>query len=233
LIGTDGSNGLSGGEGNDELRGFGSGTMEEGADLLTGGGGDDVIEGGDGFDFANYDAACQPVEVDLAAGTATGQGSDTLVDVEGAFGSECDDTFVGNDADNGFVALEGDDSIDGADGMDTAIFLLAPGPVTADLSAGTAVGPVGNDLLANLENLWGSSDDDTLTGDDETNSILGWFGDDSLLGGAGDDFLDGGEGTDEADGQDGSDTCSAEAQVSCESSRRTGRALFPWSAPLP
>ena len=233
LVGDDGSNGLSGGEGDDTIQGLDSGTLEEDSDLLTGGGGDDLIDGGDGFDLVNYDAACQPVQVDLAAGTAAGQGADALMGVEGAIGSECADTMVGNAEDNAFLGLEGDDEMDGAGGTDTAVFLLAPGPVTADLSAGTATSPVGNDLLANLENLWGSSEDDNLTGDDGTNSILGWFGDDALFGAGGDDFLDGGEGTDEADGQEGADACSAEAEVSCESSRRTGRDLFPWSAPLP
>jgi Ca2+-binding RTX toxin-like protein len=232
LIGDDGSNGLSGGEGDDTIQALDSGTMEVDSDLLTGGGGDDVLEGGDGFDFVNYDAACQPIEVDLSAGTATGQGADMLSGVEGAFGSECNDVMVGNDEDNAFLGLEGDDEMDGAAGTDTAIFLLAFGPVTADLAAGSSSGPVaGSDILAGFENLWGSSDDDVLSGDDSANSILGSFGADTLAGRGGDDALDGGGGNDEADGGDGSDACIAETVTTCEQAGRwAGRTSFPWSA---
>ena len=235
LIGDDGSNGLSGGEGDDTIQALDSGTLEVDSDLLTGGGGDDVLEGGDGFDFVNYDAACQPVEVDLSTGAATGQGADTLSGIEGAFGTECDDVMIGNDEDNAFLGLEGDDEMDGAGGTDTVIFLLAFGPVSVDLAAGSSSGPVaGSDVLDGFENLWGSSADDLLQGDDSANWILGSFGDDLLEGRGGDDTLDGGEGDDDADGGAGFDGCIAEARTACEATtRRAGRAPFPWSAGTP
>ena len=234
LVGTDASNGLVGLEGDDVIRALGSGTLEEGSDLLLGGGGDDTLEGGDGYDFASYDFGCVPVDLDLGAGTATGQGADTLTDIEGGFGSDCDDVLVGDDGDNAFLGREGDDTLDGAGGTDTAIFLLSPGPIVANLGSGTSSGPgAGSDGLQNIEDLWGSSLGDLLTGDDGNNRIFGLVGNDSLFGKAGDDVLDGGDDTDRLDGDEGSDTCTGEFTLGCEfHPEAPGRLLFPWSVPV-
>lgn len=74
--------------------------------------------------------------VDLDAGTATGEGSDSLVSIEQVDGSPFDDTLVGDNGANGFFGLSGaddliglgdddfliggpgDDSLDGGDGDD-------------------------------------------------------------------------------------------------------------------
>src|SRR5204862_218468 len=81
---------LAGGAGDDTLIGRGGGF-----DMLSGQGGDDVLRGGRGFDLADYFDAnldeglsiAHPITVDLVAGTATGQGSDTLRGIDGATGS--------------------------------------------------------------------------------------------------------------------------------------------------
>ena len=239
LVGTDVGNGLSGGAGDDTLRGLGSGTFESGSDLLFPGAGEDDVQGGGGFDFISFDGGCF-VTVDLGAGTATGEGDDTVEDVEGAFGSDCEDTLIGDGGDNAFVGGPGDDTIDGAGGEDTAIYLFTLGPVVANLETGIARGEdrlgrpgPGADGLADIENLWGSSLGDLLVGDGEDNDLLGLWGRDSITGGAGDDLLDGGDGNDRLDGSLGFDTCFGEFTLGCESEgaaagAREERRINPW-----
>lgn len=77
--------------GDDELTGG------AGDDLLTGGDGDDVIAGGSGSDTTWYSASANAVEVDLAAGTATGDGADVLSGVEGVGGSRFADVLSGTE----------------------------------------------------------------------------------------------------------------------------------------
>jgi Ca2+-binding RTX toxin-like protein len=80
---------LLGGAGDDTLRG------EDGEDVLLGGLGDDRMEGGEGLiDIAVYLTATNGVQVDLAAGTAAGDGTDTLTGVEGVVGSTYDDAIT-------------------------------------------------------------------------------------------------------------------------------------------
>ena len=95
LDGEAGDDSLNGGEGDDRLFG---GTEN---DLLSGGAGDDEIDGGPGDDEVDYsqaivdpNAESMPgVSVNLVAGSATGEGSDTLTDVELVTGSSGKDQF--------------------------------------------------------------------------------------------------------------------------------------------
>jgi Ca2+-binding RTX toxin-like protein len=45
-------------------------------------GGDDVIDGGGGFDGLSMEESPSPIDVDVSAGTAVGEGSDTFFDIE-------------------------------------------------------------------------------------------------------------------------------------------------------
>jgi Ca2+-binding RTX toxin-like protein len=106
-----------GGSGDDVLRG-GSGTFvgEAGNDTLQGGG-DKDLNGGSGFDSADYrDTGVLRVEIDLALGVATvfyefpdgGMVSliDQLTGIEDVIGSRGPDSIVGDDDQNslrGFV----------------------------------------------------------------------------------------------------------------------------------
>lgn len=95
LLGGDGSDRLTGGDGDDRLTGgrgadillgeAGHDRIEDGSgeDIVHGGAGDDTIvaipdgvsdqfEGGEGFDRIDYSAATEDLEIDLAAGHATG-----------------------------------------------------------------------------------------------------------------------------------------------------------------
>jgi hypothetical protein len=54
-----------------------------------------------------------PVVVDLSAATATGQGSDSLVEIEKVNGTDEGDTLTGDDLGNTLFGFEGDDFISG------------------------------------------------------------------------------------------------------------------------
>lgn len=221
-----------------------------GDDSISGGDGDDTIDGGDGFDFLNniyghedFGQELNPVNVDLVAGTMTGQGSDTLVSIEGSTGTPGDDTFLGNDQNNEFTQMfegndtvdagGGDDLVDVGDGNDTADG--GPGTdiighldhstgVTVDLGEQAAAGAGGSDVVRNFENIIGSFFDDTLTGDNQANVIEGDEGTDAIFGLQGDDTLIGDIvgfdfGTadgDTANGGQGTDVCDAETETDCE-----------------
>jgi len=92
LIGTDRHDDFVSNAGDDTLIGL------RGNDLLGPGTGDDQVRGGRGGDQVDYffsdDFA--PVQIDLAAGTVMGQGLDTLRSIEGAGGTNSDDTLSGN-----------------------------------------------------------------------------------------------------------------------------------------
>jgi Ca2+-binding RTX toxin-like protein len=207
LLGGKGDDRLRGEEGNDKLSGGG------GSEQLAGGPGDDALDGGGGRDFAWYLEAPGPVTVDLAAGTAGGEGSDTLANIEDIQGSNHDDTLTGNAGSNGLYAGPGNDAIDGRGGEDWVNF--TSGPVAALLSSGSATGE-GTDTLTGIENLAGSRFDDALIGDAGPNKFTGGNGNDALSGGDGDDTLTGDLGTDSLDGGNGTDSCDGETEVNCE-----------------
>ncbi|MDQ3940382.1 MAG: hypothetical protein M3238_03415, partial [Actinomycetota bacterium] len=73
LTGTAQGDILQGDTGNDTIKG------EAGDDWLVPGPGDDTVDGGPGtYDLVNFFASTRPVSVDLGAGTAIGEGTDTL-----------------------------------------------------------------------------------------------------------------------------------------------------------
>lgn len=81
--------------------------------------GNDVIDGRGGIlDTADYSFAPGPVTVDLAAGTATGNGNDTLIGVEWVFGSAFDDILSGAATDDVLFGGDGNDTLDGRAGQD-------------------------------------------------------------------------------------------------------------------
>lgn len=211
LTGTSGADTLDGAGGNDELHG------EGGKDVLIGGGGNDLLDGGQGFDRAVYTDATGGVTINLAAGTASGAGvgTDTLVNIEAAIGSDFADTFDGagftGDAQipgspigyNEFEGRGGDDTIisntnsQGAE-LTRVSYVSATGAVTVDLAAGYAQGDasVGHDTLvgSGFNGVWGSAYDDTILGSNNpmfTAEVYSGFG--------GNDYIDGRGGYDRVD----------------------------------
>lgn len=178
LVGRGGPDRLFGGNGRDVLRG------SKGSDKLYGGGAEDFLEGGPGDDlldgeqsledlvsFINSDA---PVVVNLHKGTATGDGMDTLVGVEGAQGSDHDDVLIGTDWDNLLIGERGRDELRGRAGDDVLD------------------GSKGDDLLK------GGSGRDVLLGFTGNDQLIGGLNADLLAGEKGDDVLSGGKGIDAA-----------------------------------
>ncbi len=183
---------------------------DAGGNWILGRGGNDLIDGGDGFDTANYQDAAAGVTVDLVTGQVTGgAGNDQLFNIEGVYGSGYADLLVGDDGPNmlygrggndtlrggaGEDSLnggEGDDFLDGGEGrFDQIRYDDASGAVQVNLQLGTASGAAGNDTFVNIENVAGSNFDDV---------IIGNAGDSTLQGLGGNDFLDGGAGSDAID----------------------------------
>jgi Ca2+-binding RTX toxin-like protein len=205
LAGGDFADTLSGLDGDDALYGNGGiDTLDGGLgnDTIVGGAGADAIDGGGGSnDTASYVSSAVGVTVNLGAGTASGgdAAGDTFSSIENLTGSAQADTLTGdgnaNQLDGGLgddtlAGGAGGDAIDGGLGSDTASYAGSAAGVTVNLGAGTASGgDAAGDTLSRIENLIGSAQADTLTGDG---------GDNVLEGGAGGDAIDGGLGSDTA-----------------------------------
>jgi serralysin len=201
--------------------------------MISGDAGDDRIPASSGvLALADYEASPAPVTVNLATGTATGWGNDTLVRVQIVYGSHFDDSLTGS---NGFNAIAGfagndtiagaggpdllsggpgDDSIDGGSGRDELDYGNAPTGVHLSLAKGTA-GGWGVDRLRSIEQVDGSHHADVLVGGSHADDLEGGGGNDRLNGGSGKDRLYGGKGKDRADGGPARDVCRAEKMVRC------------------
>ena len=206
--GGDGDDILNGGDGADQLIGG------DGSDRLNGGSGDDILNGGTGIDMADY-AGGAAVRVDLTNGVATGQGTDTLSNIENVWGSDFGDTLKGNALANQlygnagndtFTATLGIDLINGGAGLDSLIF-TGSNAVTANLATGVYFFDAQNrGTITGVEQLFGGSFNDTLTGDGGDNRLDGGAGDDVLAGGGGNDNLWGAAGVDRLIADGGDDT---------------------------
>jgi Ca2+-binding RTX toxin-like protein len=179
LRGDDGVNELNGGAGNDRLEGRG------GDDELEGSRGDDAFVGGAGVDRVEFGIAETGVTASLATGTATGQGSDTMAQVESLTGSLLDDRLTGDDGPNRLLGGPGDDVLDGGGGPDTV------------------QGERGDDTVrggGDSDRLFGDVGDDTLSGGPAGDELYGGPGADRVSGGDGHDYLRAADGGDRYDG---------------------------------
>lgn len=149
---------------------------------------------------------------------------DSLVGVDSVKGTAFNDVIYGNENDNQFELGDGDDVVDGGDGIDTVNYRFdddgtATHGALVNLSGQTfttALGTVGPrsaiglfgdaDTFISIENATGSALGDYLIGNGQSNTLDGRAGDDTLLGGGGDDTLIGGRGSDVMDGGGGLDT---------------------------
>jgi Ca2+-binding RTX toxin-like protein len=120
-----------------------------------------------------------------------------------------DDNLNGGNGNDTLIGGLGNDTLTGGIGTDTAEYSDATSGVTVNLQTlvGQAVGGgLGTDTLSGIENLTGSTFDDTLTGDIGNNVLRGLAGNDTLNGFDGNDILIGGLGNDALNGGNGSDT---------------------------
>lgn len=168
--------------------------------------GDIFIENGDahqingqaGVDMVSYETATSGITFDLKTKTQTGiAADDVLTNIEVIQSTAFADVLVGDSTANIFIGGAGADTIDGNAGSDGAWYLSSTGAVQINLLAGTAVGgDAQGDILSNIENLIGSSLDDTITGNAANNTLEGGHGNDVLIGGDGGDTIFGGIGSD-------------------------------------
>ena len=198
LTGNDGADALKGGDGRDTLKGG------EGNDTLDGGPGADNLDGGgtetlSGTDIATYASAIESVTVDLSGGNR-GRGDaagDTFTGIEQYVGSDHPDTFIsGKDADN---INGGTNTNVVVDDMDTVSYERSEEAVTVDLSiSGSA------QSIVDTVNPAGSY----ARGDILTNieNVIGSNKDDDLTAGDNGSVIDGGRGDDDLSGGSGSDT---------------------------
>jgi Ca2+-binding RTX toxin-like protein len=114
---TDGADQIVGNDGKDIIKAGG------GNDIIKGGGGADEIDGGEGRDGVTYEDSTVGVQVSLVTGKGhfgTAEG-DTLTRIEDVYGSQLDDTLIGNHKDNTLGGLDGDDVLKGGGGDDTLL----------------------------------------------------------------------------------------------------------------
>ncbi|NER83933.1 MAG: calcium-binding protein, partial [Leptolyngbya sp. SIO1D8] len=217
----------------DVLLGQGDDTFVQGAE-----GEVSRIDGGEGIDAIDLSGQSAGVVIDLDLNTPTPgpatqdgaildvPGGNVVVEVdnfENVIGTAFDDLILGNNEINvleggagndAIHSFAGADTLDGGEGIDTALF-TAGGGVTVDLDeAGNATSSFG-DTLISFENINGSGTgndnisgnsganvlngqggDDTLNGEGGTDTLLGGAGNDVLIGGADVDVLTGGTGFD-------------------------------------
>jgi Ca2+-binding RTX toxin-like protein len=233
LAGSAGGDVIFGGAGDDQLLGG------SGGDQLDGGIGNDLIAGGshaahDVYDSVSYWRSTGAVEVNLSTGTATGQGTDTLRNIQTVDGSIYDDTITGNAAAyNQLRGRSGDDTIR----TEAVRTLLEGGPGNDTLTGsdnnavGTdhMLGRAGNDTLNGGggpgDRLDGGPGNDIETGGSGNDFFYGYLdpkGSDSVYAMGGDDTIyinDGSNLGDYADAGDGTDRCyydSRDTVISCE-----------------
>ncbi|MCF8177721.1 MAG: calcium-binding protein, partial [Sulfuritalea sp.] len=210
LISVDGAQSLSGGGGND---------------VLYGGAGNDTLDGGNGYDMATYEInAAGAVTVNLTAGTATDSfgGTDTLTNIESIRGTSFGDTLTGDSANlntylssfqsRTFEGLGGDDTINGGTSLPgnvtIASYASSSGGVTVNLATG-GNGPDGTGSASG-----GNIGQDSLI---NIGFVVGSAYDDQLTGGSHNastiaaghfEQFEGGLGNDTIDGGEGTDRAS-------------------------
>ncbi|MBN9319339.1 MAG: hypothetical protein J0I28_06610, partial [Caulobacterales bacterium] len=210
LMGTEGTDYISGAAVADIVRGLGGG------DQINGQGGDDLLDGGAGIDWLWGDA-----------------GADRLL------GGAGDDMLDGGDGDDVLIGGVGDDNLSGGAGFDIAEFTGNRADYEiANLGSGTirVQGPDGIDRLTRIEQikfadqtvdatnlpLTGGSGNDTIYGSEGPDTIQGLGGADNLNGNDGDDLLIGGAGNDSLDGGAGTNTAEFSGPLSSYTIRRSG-----------
>src|SRR3990172_3830087 len=172
-----------------------------------------TIDGGGGEDTLDLTAnGGEALSVNLATGASS---VGTLTRVEAVWAANGNDTLTGSDQSDDYTGLfsfnsgnhaerfrggAGNDTIDGgsdSDGdTDWADYGSSTMGVFVDLMMGTANdGLGGNDTLANIDNVSGSSFADTLYGGSDSRTYFG-VTQENFAGGAGNDFIDARQGRD-------------------------------------
>jgi Ca2+-binding RTX toxin-like protein len=221
-------------------------------DTLVGDAGADQLNGGTGTDLASYITSISGVLVDLAfAGSNSGDSAgDVFTSIEGLegsmhnddlrgdgnanilmgdggadtlYGRDGNDSLFGGDGNDLLFGGTGADALDSGIGQDRAQYHQAAAGLQVDLAASHVnTGDAAGDTFTDVEDLFGSNFDDTLSGNDLDNVISGHGGNDiingrdgadTLNGGGGDDNLIGGAGIDNFNGGAGIDRVQYQSSV--------------------
>ncbi|OUR77095.1 hypothetical protein A9Q83_12840, partial [Alphaproteobacteria bacterium 46_93_T64] len=198
--------GILGSAGDDLITGFAYSGVYLG---FMGGAGDDTLDGNSAaFNRLSYREASSSVDVQLSSleegsGATSNDGdggADTFSEMDEVQGSDFDDTLTGSDFWDRFIGRSGNDIIDGGDGFDLVRYDQSGLINGVDVNLGTGVvlddGYGDQDTLTSIEQVFGSSFDDSLVGSVDGNRLEGREGNDTLVGGDGYDTLIGGAGDD-------------------------------------
>jgi len=134
---------------------------------------------------------------DLIWGTSRSEIINGLGGDDVLYGMEGEDKLYGGNGNDILIGGVGSDLLEGGAGVDLASYEYSPKAVRIDLVFTVGVfGDAQNDVLHDIENVFGSAFDDVLIGNSSINQLYGLGGNDALSGGAGADYLDGGSGSD-------------------------------------
>ncbi|WP_428424120.1 beta strand repeat-containing protein [Pararhizobium sp.] len=180
LTGNAGTNTLNGGAGNDTY------VLGSGADKVVDSAGIDTITSLITRNLSTF-ATIENLKL-LGASNISGTGNALANTLTGNSGVNSLSGAAGNDV---LIGGVGADKLDGGANIDTASYAGASAGVVANLTTAAAnTGDAKGDVYVSIENLTGSSHNDTLAGNAGNNVLAGGTGADKLTGGAGaDTFL--------------------------------------------
>jgi Ca2+-binding RTX toxin-like protein len=212
---------LQGSNNNDKLIGDTNANRiygEAGNDTIEGMGGNDTLDGGTGINTLSFEHSTGNITATLTTlsgvtNTYTGAqytnfsnllggtGNDLLIGTSGA------NTITGGDGNDTLEGLGGGDSLVGGSGIDTASYIHASSGINVSLTTpGSNTNDAAGDTYDSIENIQGTTLNDTLEGDTGNNSLSGAAGNDVIYGLAGDDTLNGEDGDDTLHGGAGADS---------------------------
>jgi hypothetical protein len=190
---------ISTGEGNDIVRARG------GNDVILDGGGQDRYIGGEGSDRVHYNNEDAGIVANLARGwVRDGDGvRDRLISIERVRGTEFRDKMTGDEEDNQFQGLAGNDLLIGGGGdRDRADYSRdanygGSAGIVANMARGTVVDGFGDrDRIESIEEIRGTDSDDKFFDNGGRDGYMGAGGDDLFVFRGGNDWAEGGDGAD-------------------------------------
>lgn len=216
---------INGGAGNDTIIGGAKGDSINGGggnDLIYAGSGGDVVHGGDGKDIVYGQGG-----TDRLWGDASNDFLDGGDQTDKLYGGGGNDSIVGNIGDDFLYGEAGNDVVSGAGGkdrmdggsgadafyggkgndmVDYSMRFDAAITASIDNNANDGSANEGDNIFADVENIYGSPLDDRMVGSDGPNSLIGNSGNDTIDGIGGHDTLEGNAGNDLLDGSGGNDS---------------------------
>ena len=172
----------------------------------------------EGPDIIDFSAAATPQNIfglggnDILTGGSAG---DTIMGDAGddtVYGRGGNDALFGGSGNDFLIGGAGGDALDGGTGQDRAQYHQAGPGLRADIGfSNLNTGEAKGDTYTGIEDLFGSSFNDILGGDNAANVLSGYGGNDTIYARGGADILNGGDGDDFLYGDGGNDILSGHA----------------------